>query len=688
MANFKRPTTVDLINNGKYPNAAVGTIIETLGYTTKGDGGGAQWKKTGVTGLAAAQSPADLVDGKLTDANGHEWELNTGRKINIRHVGAVGDGAADDTGPVDAAFGRLDYLQGVDGTAVNGARAILSRASAGVLYAPSGEYKYSGSGYTPVLNKNIVVRGDGPSSSVFQIQSDAWLIEATDASKVMNSIDIEGIKTNGGRGLFFNGKTNLTAVGAGVRFVRNHIVGFTHCGFGSICDSQDKWGFHDNIVEAGNSGNRIGLCLPRQVAAINATGNIFIGCKYSVKMHGGGHSQYYFGPNNSFFSHVANINVKEADFWLVPDDADPNAGYALNIFGNRFSNENKGSEPKILIAEEDTMSSVVIERAHSETLSTKPFRGIKVVGNAIQGTGSPTTTNSGIIKTFTADCGGLKFLDNEITQWYPYIIEFASVVTAIDNGLWGTCVIDASKGSNFTNLYTTPTSNKAVGIVQRKAGQFLGAVGEISSVSNTDPSYVSLSPGQRVDNNIKGGAVTTTQIADAVGGMNAAEVTFGADQIIAMSITNASLLPGTIVWFEFDLKRAATNALDYIQFEIEFGGSIDYSWTLEVTDNWTRCRIPVMFNDDHTTGTFQARWAPRAHLAVGVKDTILIAREAVYHAHNPVNYEPLEIKQHSWDAGRVILGSYNLWVDSLGVLRIKNGVPITDTDGTIVGTQT
>lgn len=34
------------------------------------------------------------------------------------------------------------------------------------------------------------------------------------------------------------------------------------------------------------------------------------------------------------------------------------------------------------------------------------------------------------------------------------------------------------------------------------------------------------------------------------------------------------------------------------------------------------------------------------------------------------------------------LGSYYLWVDSTGDLRIKSGVPTTDTDGTVVGTQT
>lgn len=34
------------------------------------------------------------------------------------------------------------------------------------------------------------------------------------------------------------------------------------------------------------------------------------------------------------------------------------------------------------------------------------------------------------------------------------------------------------------------------------------------------------------------------------------------------------------------------------------------------------------------------------------------------------------------------LGAYALWVDSAGALRIKNGAPTSDTDGTVVGTQT
>lgn len=41
----------------------------------------------------------------------------------------------------------------------------------------------------------------------------------------------------------------------------------------------------------------------------------------------------------------------------------------------------------------------------------------------------------------------------------------------------------------------------------------------------------------------------------------------------------------------------------------------------------------------------------------------------------------------TWNAGHLILGGYHIWVDSTGDLRINNGVPSGDTDGTVVGTQ-
>jgi hypothetical protein len=55
----------------------------------------------------------------------------------------------------------------------------------------------------------------------------------------------------------------------------------------------------------------------------------------------------------------------------------------------------------------------------------------------------------------------------------------------------------------------------------------------------------------------------------------------------------------------------------------------------------------------------------------------------VDHSNNVVG-----IGNGAWNGQRLKLGTYQFWVDSSGRLRIKNGAPTSDTDGTVVGTQT
>ena len=47
----------------------------------------------------------------------------------------------------------------------------------------------------------------------------------------------------------------------------------------------------------------------------------------------------------------------------------------------------------------------------------------------------------------------------------------------------------------------------------------------------------------------------------------------------------------------------------------------------------------------------------------------------------------INIDGGGWNNGHLRLGNYRIWVDSTGDLRIKNGAPTSDTDGTVVGTQ-
>lgn len=47
----------------------------------------------------------------------------------------------------------------------------------------------------------------------------------------------------------------------------------------------------------------------------------------------------------------------------------------------------------------------------------------------------------------------------------------------------------------------------------------------------------------------------------------------------------------------------------------------------------------------------------------------------------------MQILDHRWNSKPLILGDYYLWLTSGGILRIKNGPPESETDGTVVGTQ-
>ena len=48
----------------------------------------------------------------------------------------------------------------------------------------------------------------------------------------------------------------------------------------------------------------------------------------------------------------------------------------------------------------------------------------------------------------------------------------------------------------------------------------------------------------------------------------------------------------------------------------------------------------------------------------------------------------VQLVSSAWNYNPMRLGAYYLWVDATGNLRIKNGAPAFDTDGTVVGTQT
>lgn len=88
-------TTTELINSTQgYPSDYV---LETSGFTTSGDGGGAKWNQNGVIAQAPSQQPIDYNDGLITDAQGNQWALVHNGVIDPYQLGYINDNTDIDT---------------------------------------------------------------------------------------------------------------------------------------------------------------------------------------------------------------------------------------------------------------------------------------------------------------------------------------------------------------------------------------------------------------------------------------------------------------------------------------------------------------------------------------------------------------------------------------------------------------
>lgn len=76
----KQLTTTELI--ASVAVYASNVKLNTSGFTVSGDGGHAMWLQNGVTGQTASQSPTQLGDNLLNDANGNQWALVVGQVLD------------------------------------------------------------------------------------------------------------------------------------------------------------------------------------------------------------------------------------------------------------------------------------------------------------------------------------------------------------------------------------------------------------------------------------------------------------------------------------------------------------------------------------------------------------------------------------------------------------------------------
>ncbi len=142
-------TTVLITNSFNYD---VGTALTFSGYSTPGDGGGAQWVKTALLDTPS-QTPAVRGDGTLTDALGYVWKLSDNDEVTPESVGAKGDGVTDDLASILSA---LESARGNNSIIKPGVSGAVYKTS-DVIDFPNGRYNVDLTGSTILVDSGVTV---------------------------------------------------------------------------------------------------------------------------------------------------------------------------------------------------------------------------------------------------------------------------------------------------------------------------------------------------------------------------------------------------------------------------------------------------------------------------------------------------------------------------------------------------
>lgn len=174
MSLIKIDTTTKLKNNFR-GDVAVGTVVETSGYYTVGDGGGATWDVVLASSVTIDGYGVIAVTGSATLA----LVLRTGDVVNVKQFGAVGDGVTNSAPHIQSA---LD--------------------NAKTVVIPDGIFAIASS---VILNSNNTLIGSGIDNSTVKNISGAPLQMITSGLRIANvysagkkeNITVEGITVDG-----------------------------------------------------------------------------------------------------------------------------------------------------------------------------------------------------------------------------------------------------------------------------------------------------------------------------------------------------------------------------------------------------------------------------------------------------------------------------------------------------------
>lgn len=622
--------------------------------------------------------------------------------VNVKDWGAKGDGVTDDTAAIEAAWLAVTSKGSKYFPYHTGEYDWMSQ-NGPVLYFPAGRYIYNGAGLN--LNDTVnqiplfAIKGEGPTSTeIYMGATDTYLINS--AVNPWGS-QITDLKISGGLGAV---KYTSTAQNQRrLTLYKNLIItAFRECGIGHSSQDWPYCKFHNIefwprtgygticiLLSGWSAGSEIISCA---WGLAESTGTYSYAVKLNIAAADAGG---YRGPTTPILIadsgyYRRNSVDGSAGFWLVPNPStNDNAGRAIVFRGNKFGAENMNiNSYNVLIADESTGTGTWGgNRRHGTSLSSGYLRGVIFDKNNARFEGNATVpyivSYTPHIQSFVCE----DIIDNAMPANY---IEYRGA---------GISNISFGKGDGnhliSTRYWLAPTATDYEARPVPYLSNFPHTIRIIDEMNYLNTSTSQTQPGDSsvvfanlmtVTNTASGiaNALTKTVIDNSIGVPSEAVSLVASSSVGRITFPLSGWTANRNVWVEIELSRGDTNPIGSVVVEVVESDTVSYfRRVINVTSEWKMERFQMSIPDGATTVNLRV-------VSQGYKSgatTFKLGRVYAYHSSLPINTGNLRCIGSAWNTPHPTIGSYHLWVDGNGILRIKNGQPVSGTDGVAVGSQ-
>ena len=529
--------------------------------------------------------------------------------VNVRDFGAVGNGSADDTAAIDAAF-AASWVP-------NQTRSV---------YFPDGQFMYNGDGLN---GRSVLIEGAGPGRTNIYLGAGKYL---TDYDGLQSRIILKNFTLHNGAGAYRNSWTSNNVAG---QFVVEDCAFYlqTECVFQHESSDMPFWKFNRCNFQMENTDTTIAIALSGLTDGVEITNCTFDKQRVAIKMRQGGNNASIH--HCEFIQFTADRNAGPAiSVWVVPHTTWVNSGGGLDISNNRFGNENiAAGDIRIAYADELSGDSNGVQYPDLENASTGYITGHSIASNDFY----EHSASIPVVFSTTPNVRTLSMTDNYFAGAPTYMLEYLTPVTSDDrlaiNQFSGNRAYEAANGKIYklSNSYGRLYNHDPVGMFP--SGNVVAAQGNGSPGAYREL----LSDAIGSFTIVAGRWVKDSDDEDALGGSDAA--TFTCNHASSdMYAELPKLTPGVPVWIEFDVANPADgNALTSINASIQHWTGAADMWSREVpvptvAEGW----VSYAFNfTPNVEGTSNPLFTFNNTAAGGDLGSIKVGRVRVYHGHYP-----------------------------------------------------